>query len=196
MAIVTTGYCSYCNITTSQVNSICTNCSNGSSPVLGGMTGASGGTSGYFLPSGLGSSGQVTISTGTTSWLHNLWPQSTITPEEVKELAALEEEHKINVKTAKMNEFKKLPKELRQWVIDCITWQKVSQQVGQATVEKSARQIELENKKNIGGIQFAPGTNLWGNPYLPLSMPDGITHEDLEMAHLEASLEEEVIDSE
>lgn len=174
---------------TNTLSSIFYACSCGNSQCSGCGTATSAAGSGAYIPSMLGQwVGNTTIHSGVWS------PQ--LSPEEQKELETLEAEYQINLKAAKLAEFKKLPKELRQWVIDYITWQKVFSQVDQASVQKTQRQIDLENKKNNGYLSIK------GNPWAQqgyvfnLPMPAGLSNEDIEQAHLEASLEEQIIDSE
>lgn len=117
---------------------------------------------------------------------------------ELKELEQLKAQHEFDVKAAKLNVFKKLAPELRQYVINSFIWKDAVSEMSATSLEKSPRQIELENK-DFGRTVKQQGFNgsfpsfkvdpSWG---VGAVLPEGITIKDLQASHTEACLEEEL----
>lgn len=127
-----------------------------------------------------------------------------LTQKEKEELENLKQQYSAELKAAKLAIFKKLASELRQYVINSFIWKDALKEMGETTVEKSNRLSELELKESLYGpysgkaVHHTQGfpwtlTDTLGNV---IQLPEGITIEDLKQAHLEACLEEEVLDGE
>lgn len=137
----------------------------------------------------MGGSGQYLQMGGAAGGL--VWGGVTLTPEELKELADLEQQHKENTRLFKMGEFKKIPSALRQQVVDVIIWQEESTRIGSLEDAKSQRHIDLEAKRNNNGSMLIGGTSWFTHSnfaYVPTI--NGLTANDLKQAHLEACAEE------
>ncbi len=127
-----------------------------------------------------------------------------LTPEESQELSRLKEEHVVKVKIAKLNVFKKLAPEMRQFVLNAFGWRRHLDVIQQTTADKDQRLVDLETKSNHGRLFTQDSTSFqrWPAGIDPrmfddinrmITLPDGITEQDLEQAHLEATLEEEML---
>jgi hypothetical protein len=125
-----------------------------------------------------------------------------LTAEEEKELEELKAQHAGLIKAAKLSVFKKLPSDMRQFVINNLEWEDRVAEIESATTEKSTRLQELENRDRrvfINNGQSFSGTN-WHDANIgnfpiarTIRLPDGLTANDLRQAHVEATLEEEVL---
>lgn len=161
----------------------------------------------------------VTTHTGTTLDPQQLQQMLTqfgegLTKEEEVELADLIKQHEADIKAAKMNAFKKLPSGLRQFVLDILSWKEANENINSVTVSKPSRLEELESKDLKSQLFGHRGARpFWSNPgYLPvnisdgtsyqspqfdlaalLPVPEGLIFDDLKQAHLEATLEEEML---
>lgn len=133
---------------------------------------------------------------------------SGLTPDEKAEFDKLTEEHKVNVKVAKISAFKKLHTDLRQFVINFFSWQEAVATINQTQVDVPDRLKELRLKEEHGKL-FTQGLGQYigGHSYhisadglmsfpTQLVLPEGMTVEDLRQAHIEATLEEEMLDEE
>jgi len=129
------------------------------------------------------------------------------TAEELKELEQLEDDYRRELKAAKLAPFKALPAVLRQRVIDKFLIHECFERMNSTQIGKTDRQRELENKRDIhsayggnyinsAGVNSASWNGYGYEPYpeteKPLPLPQGITIEDLQEAHLSKSLEEEI----
>lgn len=116
-----------------------------------------------------------------------------LSKEENNELAGLVEHYNLDKKLLKIEAFKKLPFLVRQNAINLLIWQQYKKEISKLEPEKTARHIALEQKKNSGLISITG--SIWGSGYnLHVEiLPDGITQEELEQAHVDASLEEQVL---
>lgn len=159
-----------------------------------------------------GGSGQVvtttTTSAGTitTSMLGQLQVPPPLTQQEQYELEALRADFNKEVKAAKLNIFKAMPAELRQEVINMLEWDACRNNMNQTSLTMSQRQQELEVRELQRGHGFSryggifPGslsshlTHGYGQMLVAPILPDGITLEDLKVAHLEATLEENMVE--
>lgn len=127
-----------------------------------------------------------------------------ITKEEKEELERLRLENKADTKKAKIDVFKRLPADFRQHIINMYIWHEVFVEMNSTKTPKSQRQIDLENKENFGTLGPGISTYLGGQlsvsihdsldfiPY-PAHLPESITLDDLKQAHLDASMEEEIL---
>jgi hypothetical protein len=170
------------------------------------------GQAGYVLTGG-GGSGSITYSSGIGTTTVYPYPVSAssgsastlsysgltgspLTPEEVKELEGLQQELDITKKALRLSEFKKLPKELRQFVVTAATWQQYLININQLDIQPSARQLELYSK-NLSANWAYSGSTGWfqGNFAYTVSIPipDGLSIEDLIAAHTDQSMEEEIL---
>lgn len=136
---------------------------------------------------------------------------SGLTSEEKVEFDKLTEEYKQEIKTAKITAFKKLPTELRQFVINFFTWQEAVDTISNVSPSKSDRLKELDAKNEYGrlfGQGFGQGLGQYiggwpsythtasGIISVGLRLPEGLTIEDVKQAHIEASMEEEMLNGE
>ncbi len=126
-----------------------------------------------------------------------------LTKEEEKQLEELRKEHALLAKKAKLGVFKTMVSSIRQQVINAYEWKLCFDNMNSTTVIKDPKLVELEKKEEMGkmfstqavykkqsredtwfsGLLFGPGA----------SLPEGISLEDLKQAHMEASLEEEML---
>lgn len=123
-----------------------------------------------------------------------------LTADEQKEFSELKKQHEADIKTAKLSVFKKLASELRQYVINSYEWKSSVHEINQTKAEKSERLRELENKESLtrgyGGASLGSYHAGFSPEYklnLELELPEGLTIEDLKQAHMEACLEEEML---
>lgn len=129
-----------------------------------------------------------------------------LTKEEEAELEDLKVQYEHALKRSKLDTFKKLDPELRQFVVNCLNWQEATQNMKATPVVKSARQVELENK-DINRRTYGQPTSRFGASSSAMTldglmqqlirgwiqMPEGVTADDLKQAHMEATLEEEML---
>lgn len=132
---------------------------------------------------------------------------SGLTSEEKVEFDKLTEEYKQEIKTAKITAFKKLPTELRQFVINFFTWQEAVDTISNVSPSKSDRLKELDAKNEYGRL-FGQGLGQYiggwtshthtasGIISVGLRLPEDLTAEELKQAHIEASMEEEMLNGE
>ena len=129
-----------------------------------------------------------------------------MTPEEKVELEELKKEHEFKLKLAKLDVFKQLPADIRQLVINAHMWQACCNNMNSTTIAKDPKLEELERKSDAGKIYmssgagqwstgYASGSSLFGN-FIATNLPTGVTVDDLKQAHMEATLEEEVLNGE
>lgn len=129
-----------------------------------------------------------------------------LTKEEQAEYEQLKNEYAIKLKQAKLNIFKAICSEMRQTVINGYEWRACFANMNNATIEKDPRFDDLERKDNNGKIFM---TNASGSVtktgwydqsnngfFVNMPLPEGLTLEDLKQAHMEASLEEEMLSNE
>ncbi len=128
---------------------------------------------------------------------------SSISAQEKQELEQLRQQNKLETKTLRLVIFKKLPSDLRQYVINSFIWKESVSEMSNTQAEKSERQKELENKESLSnmfgqGVHISSGSSFSLDPswIAGVALPEGITIEDLKKAHIEACLEEEVLDGE
>jgi hypothetical protein len=129
-----------------------------------------------------------------------------LTAEEKEELKKLLEEHELEQKYKKLEEFKKLPAEMRQFYINVMTINTAVKQVNNVTVEKSSRLMDLEARNSIFGIHRNYITN--GTSFMPQYEPvkydvkaliaeiEDLSLEELFKAHTEACMEEALVGTE
>lgn len=170
--------------------------------------------------SGHTSSNQITIGNSSTGWSTTTGVSiEQLTPEELEELKDLLEEHELNIKYRKLEEYKKLPPEVRELYINTILMHNSINKINTIdsnSVEKNSRLKELETKHSFfqnqlnyitNGAAFQQSINQWGqvklsSPYGPLvgelspHVIDGLTMEEIIKAHTEACLEETVLRNE
>lgn len=151
--------------------------------------------------------GTITVSQITTLLGQFMQP---LTQAEQAELTQLTADFEIAKKTAKLDEFKKLPTELRQYVINSTLWAEAVQNIDTTNPEESERLKELKIKQTNGGLLTA---GAWGGAggssggfristaahrtRLKKStvLPEGLSAEDLKAAHSEQCLEEEMLNA-
>lgn len=160
---------------------------------------------------GGGKSGNIVIQTGnstlTVQQVSQLLGLTPLTDEEKKELEELQRQYNEETKQVRLDEFKKMPTQLRQFVINVITWKKNSSIMSTLHASKSERLKELESRNNghttlgTGGINLGSWLNIQGDSTwnidinVLLGLPNNISPEDLEAAHVEATIEEEMLES-
>lgn len=156
------------------------------------ITTPSGGTQ---LPSGwlqAGSAGGM-LTQQQISTLLGAFTQS-LTATETQELEQLKKERELAIKAAKLAIFKKLDSTLRQTVINLMAWTDSCKEMDTVTVDKPARLVELEQKEQFGRIFIQPmNHSKYTFPAWVPQLPEGVTIDDLRQAHIEASLEEELL---
>jgi hypothetical protein len=133
--------------------------------------------------------GAMTIYNGSSFRLMNR------SKEEENELASLEIEHKKSIKIEKLNIFKKLSSENRQFVINNIIWNETLSRMNSVALEPSERLKSLRNRTlstDAVTLNYAHSVNKIN--FAQSLLPDDMEFEDLKQAHLEASLEEEMLD--
>lgn len=131
-----------------------------------------------------------------------------LTAEEKEEFDRLTVEHKHEIRKHKMEAFKKIAPEMRQFVINALTWNDELGNINNTPVDKSQRLTELEVKSR-GGFNSHSHTYNPANAWYPgtrseasislssfVGIPEGLTVEDLKQAHIEATLEEEMLNGE
>jgi hypothetical protein len=149
-----------------------------------------------------GSSGGLTIGTASTgtsifsgsamqAYIDSL--TAGMTKEELAEYEELKKVHNEKIKLAKITEFKKLPPELRQFIINAIAWHNAVETINNVAPEKDPRFKELEDKDQRMKSGMISIDSLYYTGFNTLSLPKGISNEDLKHAHLEATLEEQVL---
>jgi hypothetical protein len=116
-----------------------------------------------------------------------------LTPEETKELAALETQRSQETKQLKLEAFKELPCALRQHVIDSLLWYNKCKEISTMTAIKSIRQEELELKKPHNFIQYS--SVHYGSITPPPMLIDGLSYEEMIQAHNDATMEESLEES-
>ncbi len=128
-----------------------------------------------------------------------------LSKEEQDQLQELRKEHATATKLVKVNIFKKLPSSIRQQVIDAYEWKIAFETMNASTATKDQKLIDLERKEEMhsmlvhSGLGYKrqqafdptayPGILFTHNQ----GLPNGLTLEDLKQAHMEASLEEEML---
>lgn len=189
----------------------------GSTQAVGaaGQAGSTLGTTAGGLQQQLGAAGQAMFGGVLTQQQISQMLQNYaigLSPEEQKELEQLQTEYAAEIKACKLAIFKKLPTELRQFVVNALSWRECTQEINGVIIDKSERLKELENKNSykhmFGGPSVGPSygmpinNNWYGAPVDAsmadslsrfISIPDGITAEELKQAHVEATLEEEIL---
>lgn len=117
-----------------------------------------------------------------------------LSQEEQEELANLSKDYQNQVKAAKLEMFKKTPSEIRQIAINIYEWQALLDNMKGITVTKDAKLIALELKeKQYKSYNRMTSISITKSELLRISLPEGISLEELKLAHMEASLEEEMI---
>jgi hypothetical protein len=119
-----------------------------------------------------------------------------LSKEETRELTLLTEEHLLKTKLLKIEYFKKVPSEVRQEILNIITWQQYKKDISQIESEKTDRHKALESKKNSSNIFISGGTAWFSASYdiYSILLPDGITLSELKQAHIDSLMEEQVLD--
>ncbi len=154
-------------------------------------------TSGTTLPA------DTSVSTVTTSLDHYFGDLlKHLTVEEETRLQDLKIEHEAKIKDAKINVFKKYPPEMRQFAINAILWKEFTTQIEAVSVPKSEDLKKLEYRSrhtmlsmgtvNVSGSFFSTG---YASINYQFNCPEGLTSDDLKQAHLEATLEENILDN-
>lgn len=143
----------------------------------------------YTLPPG------VTAASGMAITSSSLFGINPLTPEENKELLRLREELKLETQKLKLEQFKKINPELRQFVVNMMYWEDHVKDMNTIEVPKSERMKELEQKDQAGKMFFGgPISSIDFSMFGSLRIPENISKEELKQAHLDACLEEEMID--
>jgi hypothetical protein len=138
-----------------------------------------------------------------TYGIGNTQPIQPLSSEEALELYELSKKHKEELRLAKLNFFKKLPKELRQHAITHYTWIESIKNIDSVQLPVNTRIAELQAKDYNHAALALNNHNYHKNFYNSFSeklipsyipMPQDLTLRELIAAHLEASIEEELID--
>lgn len=130
--------------------------------------------------------------------------------EEQDEYDRLNLEHQAEIKKQKIAVFKKCSPDLRQFIVNFFTWKEVTQEINQVVVAKPERleQLETKKKNNMFGSSKShwhqssfgtTGSKASWDPGMTesllsqMGLPEGMTPEELKQAHIEATLEEEML---
>lgn len=123
-----------------------------------------------------------------------------LSTEERKELDDLTKQYEADVKVLRLEEFKKAPTHLRQMVIDSHDWQEVVNKIDNITIQPQADRLTELRAKDLSNSQWLQPLNMltYPNPFQaqygsPLQLPAGLTLQELEDAHSERCLEEEML---
>lgn len=135
-----------------------------------------------------------------------------LTSEELTELENLRQDRTAESKRLKIEEFKKLPADFRQTVINKLLWKKFVKEANQKEVGMSQREMELIAKQSqsnngmfIGGVgsnitlgstypgQWYSGSNGALTVEEAVTLPAGLTEADLVDAHNEACAEDALV---
>lgn len=126
-----------------------------------------------------------------------------LSKEESEELDNLKKEHNNEVKVAKLAAFKKLSPEMRQFIVNLISVHASVKKINDTTVDKSQRLKDLESKEAFtrGSTSTTWAQYSGVNIYDPFSNKikvqaieiDGISLEEIQQAHVEATVEEEML---
>lgn len=147
----------------------------------------------------IGGVGGIYTTTGTSITLPGAFGHyESLTPQESSELESLKKDNVIETKIAKLTEFKKLPTQLRQFVINACMWQDTVQKINEITAPESDRQKELAYKDQHGKLLTTQGWSVSVNSFInsmtSISLPNDLTTDDLKNAHAEQAIEEEMLD--
>ena len=115
-----------------------------------------------------------------------------LSADEKVELETLQSEHTAETKKNKLDIFKKLPTDLRQNIINHYLWMEVIAEMNNTKVPKSPRLLELEDKHSFNRAGVIQTSDSYYFPHF-YPLPESITMDDLKAAHLEASVEEELL---
>ena len=171
-----------------------------SQAVVGSGSGGGGGGSGITTTTGQivgGLGAGSTFSSGSAGPLIGSMATPPLTLDESSELLNLKSIHDQKVKDARLAAFKEVPSNIRQMVIDMLMWTDTASDISQVTVSKDSRLQALETKRDGYNSTFTSSTMGWSrSSYMTgyIAIPDGLTSEDLKKAHLEATVEEEMLD--
>lgn len=129
-----------------------------------------------------------------------------LSKEEQVELSQLQAEYTTEIKKNKLAVFKKLPADLRQFVANALAWREHTEEINLVSVEKSERLKQLEGKNAYGGMfghgsataqwyKHSTSSHIDGVDAMiaSIQLPFGITSDELKQAHMEATLEEEML---
>lgn len=124
-----------------------------------------------------------------------------ITKEEQEELENLRKDHRAEVKRAKLSLFKGLSAQLRQSIIDKYEMKDCFSKMDKVSVQPSSRHSELDMKESLSRMGMYGHSNMWAKSEayeerFAMSLPQGISIEDLKNAHMEASIEESLVSNE
>lgn len=160
-------------------------------------------TSSGSLAGLLGTLGGAT--TGTSTWITSSTPPApALTPTEAAELESLRQDRAAESKKLKIEEFKKLPPDFRQTIVNKLLWKKFVKDSNAKEASMSDREVELQAKQNMQGI-YIGGSGLSITSTYPgylgsnsqvltveegVSLPTGLTETDLVNAHRDACAEE------
>jgi hypothetical protein len=174
---------------------------------MGGASGGAGSSGGTIVTTtGAGAAFGGTNGTYVSGTLQQMLTQmmTPMSKQEADELENLKKDHEVKLKLAKLATFKTLPSEIRQLVVNAYEWKTCYDKMNTTDIAKDPRLQELEAKETqakgwigtTGTITFT-SPSMW-QPYMftTIDLPAGVTLEDIKKAHMEATLEEEMIKSE
>lgn len=171
-----------------------------------GNAGGSSSRSGVITTTTTNTTGVVGAGVATTQGATNgtIWANNGVltfgpelTQQEKDELQLLKEEREQRSKELKIAAFKELHPEMRQMVICLLLWQDNKESIDTLEADMTDRERELTNKDNMSGrIYSSIGTiDAWSGMFFPMiSLPKGLTKEDLIEAHTAASMEEVILE--
>jgi len=121
-----------------------------------------------------------------------------LTSEEIEELKTLDREHETKLKLSKIEKFKSQSSNNRQYLIDKMKAHEAVNNINNDDIAKSSRHFELSALRggplHNNSAPYANSTFNYDSLVMPRTMNiRGISLEELEKAHLEQSMEEEVL---
>lgn len=116
-----------------------------------------------------------------------------LSKDEERELACLEEEYTSNLKIERIRIFKSMPADMRQNIVDSIIFKKYLDEIENPSVVSPTRLSELRRKDYRVNIHAS--TDYWGTVDQYSKLLNFLSEDDIINAHTEQSLEEQLLNS-
>lgn len=133
----------------------------------------------------------LTLSTAGHIILGSTFPS--LSKDEERELACLEEEHKHNLKVERIRIFKSMPSTMRQNVVDSIIFKQYLAEIEAPNIATSIRLNELRRKDYR--ININSNTDYWAAIDQHSKLLNFLSEEEILNAHAEQSLEESLLNT-
>ena len=147
-------------------------------------------------PSGIGTTAKATLGQISRSLSAGL------NQKDAQEMETLKAEYEARVKYTRIEKFKKVNSSLRQFVINSFEWENLVKEINNNDIDKPHRLTELETIDSMsriysGGYQSTGASlnvdGLFMGLFKGFTAIEGLSLDDLKKAHLDATLEEEVL---